>query len=176
MSWHDSTLIAPVTAYHQRSCVETYHWSSRASSCLCLTLSFPSPSGRGFYYRVRGFPGPVGPHTPALSQREREPKPLEAQGPACRLRHFVVPWETGAGTVSPVSKAPCMPRGEWNLQKKRSSPEGGKVTSTSTVPFGGRSLSSPWAGRLRLWSVPDSFSIASFTVCPGWPRRNVGSK
>jgi len=24
MSWPDSTIIAPVTAYHQRSCVETY--------------------------------------------------------------------------------------------------------------------------------------------------------
>ena len=148
MSWPDSTIIAPVTAYHQRSCVETYRRSSRASSCFCLTLSFPSSSGRGLYHRVRGSPGPVGPRTPALSQREREPKPLAAQGPACRLHHFVVPWETAAGTVSPVSKAPCMPRGEWNLQKKRSSPEGGKVISTSTVPFGGRSLSSPWAGRL----------------------------
>src|SRR5215510_5823044 len=31
-SWRDSTIIAPVTAYHQRSCVETYSKFSRAAT------------------------------------------------------------------------------------------------------------------------------------------------
>jgi hypothetical protein len=69
-----------------------------------------------------------------------------------------------------------MPRAVCNLQKKGTSPDGGKVTSIFTVPFGGMSWSIWSAGMLRLWSVPDSFSTSSVSFCPGSPRRNVGAK